>query len=205
MRKLTIAVALSALCLVGLAPQAWAGDMASVDETRAALAARGQAIKENALRDLPEAERLQLFIDLYFEWVMNEHPEFATMIGHPTGHDRWTDNSLEAEAWRDEQTIVGSRDLEIDRPRTAPRRGSPQLRPIDGRHGRQSVEAQKFKGEYLAINQMGGVHQNSARMMAMMPTANKQNYMNIHLAPGRHSRPWSRTRWFASRRGWRRA
>ena len=163
MRKLTIAIAVMALCLTGFANLASA-DEATVEETRAALAARGQAIKENT-EDLPEAERLQQFIDLYFEWVMNEHPEFATMIGHPTGHDRWTDNSLEAEAWRDEQTIVALETLKsINREKL---QGEDRLNydllmddMVD------SVEAQKFKGEYLAINQMGGVHQNSARMMA---------------------------------------
>ncbi|MFQ5525034.1 MAG: DUF885 family protein [Thermoanaerobaculia bacterium] len=177
MRRLTTVAAAAALCLAALAPQAWAGDMTKVAETRAELMARGQAIKENA-EGHSEAERLEQFIDLYFEYTMNEHPEFATMIGHPTGHDRWTDNSLEAEARRDEETVVA-----LDIFKTIDRE---QLQGEDRLNHDlimdslvDSVEAQKFKGEYLAINQMGGVHQNAARMLAMMPAVNRQAYENI--------------------------
>ncbi len=177
MRKLTTAAVAAAVCLSVAAPRAWAAEPDPVTETRAALQARGQAIKANA-EGHSEAERLQQFIDLYFEWVMNEHPEFATMIGHPTGHDRWTDNSLEAEAWRDEQTVVALETLKsIDREKL---QGEDRLNydllmddMVD------SIEAQKFLGEYLAINQMGGVHQNSARMLAMMPAGNRQQFENI--------------------------
>ncbi len=182
MRKLTVPVtaglfvALTAMSVL-VSPVAYAAGHEGVAATRERLMAQAEALKTNE-EGLSDAERLSQFIDLYFEYVMNEHPEFASMIGHPTGHDRWTDNSLEAEARREAEARDALELLQsIDREALE---GDDRLNYdllmedlVDG------VEGQKFQGEYLAINQMGGVHSNTARMISMMPAANKRHYEAI--------------------------
>ncbi len=124
------------------------------------------------------SERLTAFIDLFFEYTLLEHPEFATMLGMPGDHGRWTDNSLAADARRDAET---ERALEILR--TIPRAeldGADRLnydlieeQLVDG------VKGARFQGELLAINQMGGVQQNVAQMLTMMPAQSTGQYENV--------------------------
>jgi uncharacterized protein (DUF885 family) len=125
-----------------------------------------------------ESERLQDFIDIYFDYAMNEWPEFATMIGHPTGHDRWTDNSLEAMALRDQDEVRALEVLKgIDREQLE---GEDRLNyDLLMEQLTDGVESQKFMGEYLAISQMSGPQQNPARMLAMMPARSVGQYKDI--------------------------
>jgi uncharacterized protein (DUF885 family) len=138
---------------------------------------RLQSIETNA-DGLSESERLTAYIDLYFEWVMFEYPPFATMIGYPEGHDRWTDNSLEAIARRERATIRALAVLEtIDRSELV---GEDRLNfDLLQADLQESVEGESFPGEFLAISQMSGVQQNVARMLAMMPATNVAQYEDI--------------------------
>jgi uncharacterized protein (DUF885 family) len=125
-----------------------------------------------------ESERLQEFIDVYFDYIMLEHPEFATFLGLPEGHDRWTDNSLEAITRRDEDTV---RALEVLR--SIDRGNLVEEDRLDYdlllRDLEEEVAGQRFHGEYLAISQMDGVQQNAARLLSMMPARNVEQYADI--------------------------
>ncbi len=147
------------------------------EERRANISERVEALRENA-DGASAAERLQTFTDLYFEYVMNEFPVFATMIGIPGDHHRWGDNSLEAEMRRDQETADA---LEILK--TIPR---DELEGVDRLNYdlliedmADEVKGQRFHGEYLAVSQMGGPQQNLARAMTMMPTRSLTDYENI--------------------------
>ena len=164
------------VCLLA-AVSAGAATAEDVEARRAELWAKVDAVEANE-EGLTEAERLQALIDISFDQTMLEHPEFGTMIGYPTGHDRWTDDSAEAHERREQESI---RSLEVikslDRSELE---GEDRLNYdlimenlVDG------VEGQRFKGEYMPISQMGGVQQNIARMLAMMPTASVEQYENI--------------------------
>jgi uncharacterized protein (DUF885 family) len=150
---------------------------ADLEAQRAELDESLKAIEENS-DGLGEAERLQAFIDLYFEYAMLEFPEFATMIGHPVGHDRWTDNSFEAQERREKDTVRGLAALQtISRDKLE---GADRLNyDLLVQDMKDDIEGQRFQGELMAINQMGGVHQNTARMLAMMPATSVEQYENI--------------------------
>ena len=60
-----------------------------------------------------DAERLNAFIDIYFDYAMLEFPEFATFIGHPVGHDRWTDQSIAAIERRKKDTPRALKTLKL--------------------------------------------------------------------------------------------
>jgi uncharacterized protein (DUF885 family) len=127
---------------------------------------------------LDEATRLQEFIDLSFEYVTFEHPEFGTYLGLPTGNDRWTDNSLEAIRRRQQDSV---RALEVFR--TIDREKLDAADRLDYdlllQDLQEDVEGQRFKGEYMAVTQMHGVQQNVAQLLALMPARNKQQYEDI--------------------------
>jgi uncharacterized protein (DUF885 family) len=148
-----------------------------LEAQRRALAEQLERLTSNP-EGLPAKARLAAFIDGYFEYAMLEHPELATYIGLPTGHDRWTDQSLEAIERRKRDTgraIEGLRSI----PR-AELQGEDRLNYdliLDSLT--LSVAGQRFPEEYLAISQLSGVQQDAARMFSMMPTTTVRQYENI--------------------------
>ncbi|MEE8138740.1 MAG: DUF885 domain-containing protein [Thermoanaerobaculia bacterium] len=156
---------------------ATAGGAADLETQRQELERRLTAIDQNP-EGRSESERLQAYIDLYFDWAMLEHPEFATYIGHPTGHDRWTDNSLEAIARREADTV---RALEVLSAIVRSRLEDEERLNYDllMEDLEEEVEGHRFPGELLALNQMSGVQQNVAQMLAMMPAGKVKQYEDI--------------------------
>jgi uncharacterized protein (DUF885 family) len=126
----------------------------------------------------PDAERLAELFDMYWDFAMHEFPEFATYVGFPGQNDRWTDQSVAAKEARDALLPQAVRALDtIDRGKLSePDRVNYDLFRRDLESG---LEGQRFPGEYLAINQMGGVHQNPAQMLVQMPKTNQQQVEDI--------------------------
>ncbi len=138
---------------------------------------RLEEVRTNS-RGRSEVERLQDYIDGSFEYAMLEFPEFATYIGHPEGHDRWTDQSFEAIARREQDELKALEALRsIDRSKIE---GEDRLNyDLLFSDIEESVEGHRFHGEYMAISQMGGVQQNVAQMLAIMPATSVEQYENI--------------------------
>jgi uncharacterized protein (DUF885 family) len=151
-----------------------AADLAS---QRAELMVRLEEVRTNP-KGRSEAERLQDFIDGNFDYAMLEFPEFATFLGHPEGHDRWTDQSFEAIERRKQDTKKALAALHAIDPSKL--EGEDRLNYdllVDNME--QEVAGQRFRGEYLAISQMSGVQQDAARMLALMPSGNVKQYEDI--------------------------
>ncbi len=121
----------------------------------------------------PDAERLQELFDLYWDFAMHEFPEFATYTGFPGQNDRWTDDSAAAHAAREALWPLALQAMDsIDRGQLSQEdRVNYDLFRRDVESG---IEGQRFPGEYLAINQMGGVQQGPAEMLVQMPKTNQQ-------------------------------
>lgn len=115
-----------------------------------------------------EDAKFQALIDKIWAWDMKTYPEWATYLGKREGLDRWTDNSEAAIVANDAQTREFLAELEkIDAKQlTKERRLDYDLLLHDTR---DSVAFQKFPGELLALNQMGGVHQSLADLMRVVP------------------------------------
>jgi len=162
------------LGLMLIATAGWATDPGVA---RQEIMDRMSAIDSNA-EGLSEAERLSAFIDLYFDYAMLEFPEFATYLGIPGDHDRWSDNSLEAMARRDADRARGLEILRaLDRSRLE---GVDRLNyDLLLEDEEEEVAAQRFLGEYLPITQMNGVQKNVATLLSMMPARNLQQYEDI--------------------------
>ena len=110
---------------------------------------------------------------------MFESPEWATMIGYPEAdRGRWSDDSLAAdERWRARSRKI----LEV-------------LDAIDRDaldvHARlnydlfryqveRSIEGDRFPGEYLVINQMGGVQQWIPQFLTQVPARSAKDYEDL--------------------------
>ncbi|MDX1571969.1 MAG: DUF885 domain-containing protein [Xanthomonadales bacterium] len=155
-----------------LSAPTWAFDYAAEREK---LMAEYAAIKEEASSP---AKKLNRFIEWYYRYTMFEFPEYATFVGYPEGHDRWTDNSPEADARRDREAedflefIQGLASEQLT--------GADQLNYflLSDRLG-TSVAGQRFDGDYLPVNQMSGPQQRMAQLLTLMPARTVANYEDI--------------------------
>ncbi len=127
---------------------------------------------------LSDSERFKEIVDMTYDYTMLSHPEYATYLGDPRGQDRWTDNSeaITQQRKQDGKTLLAAL-ANINRNELA---ASEQvnydlLYDIQAR----DIEGQQFPNEYMPLNQMGGVQQDIARMMAIMQPRNVEDYSNM--------------------------
>ncbi len=161
------------LLLLSFVPAAFADYQDEIN----VLTARIQELAGNDT-DLSDSERYNELVGITYEYTMLNFPEFATFLGDPRGQDRWSDDSEAASARRDQDERNLLLALEnIDRDNlTASERVNYDLF-YDSQ--KRDVEGQRFHGEYMPVNQMGGVQQDIARMMAISRPKNAQDYANM--------------------------
>ncbi len=125
-----------------------------------------------------DSERLHALLKLDWDHTMRESPEFATEVGHPGLNDRWTDLSPEA---------IARRERELQAPlKVVQSLNRTNLSAVDQlnydlfkRGVEQAIEEIPFHSEYLQLNQMGGVTQDSAQILEIAPRATVKDYENI--------------------------
>src|SRR5437870_11349610 len=129
-------------------------------------------------RRLSDSTRLGELFRVNWEYVMTEFPEFATYVGYPGQNARWTDNSLQAIERRKrelEEPLAVVKAIRRDRLSSTDRLNYDLFR----RRLEEQIEGNRFKDEYLAITQLGGVQQDVGQLLAQMPTTSVQDYENI--------------------------
>jgi uncharacterized protein (DUF885 family) len=126
----------------------------------------------------PDAERLRELFKLNWDYSMHESPEFATEVGYPGLNDRWSDNSLDAIARRNRELQAPLKVLNsIHREKLG---DADQLNfDLFKRGVEDSIEGNQFHGEYLAINQMGGIQQDAAQTLDISPRNSVKDYENM--------------------------
>src|SRR6185437_14584618 len=129
-------------------------------------------------RKLSDSTRLHELFRLNWQYVMTEYPEFATYVGYPGENARWTDNSLQAIERRKQelqQPLGVVKAIRRDRLSSTDRLNYDLFR----RGLEEQIEGTRFKDEYFAITQLGGVQQDVGQLLAQMPTTNVQDYEDI--------------------------
>jgi uncharacterized protein (DUF885 family) len=127
---------------------------------------------------LNDSERFKEIVDLTYDYTMLSHPEFATYLGDPRGQDRWTDESESAVRQREQdgETLLAALAninrgaLSVDEQVNYDLLYDIQEREIEG---------YQFADELMPLNQMAGVQQNIAQMIAIMQPKNAADYANI--------------------------
>jgi uncharacterized protein (DUF885 family) len=147
------------------------------------LAVRGQTAFEQdcaalAARHGDDAARLHELFKLDWDHSLRDSPEFATEVGYPGQNDRWTDTSLEAIERRKREALAPMKVIEsIDR---AALDAADQLNyDLYRRNQEESIEGTRFKGEYMAISQLGGVQQGVPDTLEISPRATVKDYEDI--------------------------
>src|SRR5438046_5758062 len=129
-------------------------------------------------RRLSDSTRLGELFRVNWDYLMTEFPEFATYVGYPGQNARWTDNSLQAIERRKrelEERLAVVKAIRRDRLSPADRLNYDLFR----RRLEEQIEGNRFKDEYLAITQLGGVQQDVGQLLAQMPTTSVKDYDNI--------------------------
>ena len=123
-------------------------------------------------------ERLAALMDLVYDYQMTQYPEAATWLGYAVQNDRWTDYSPEAieQRNRDSRTLLKAVEtISVDS------LGESAILDFQLFHKDLSanVAAQAFPDELMPINQMGGVQQDLAQMISLMPSRKLTDYRDI--------------------------
>ena len=125
-----------------------------------------------------ESARLQKLFDLSWEFRMHASPEYATLVGYPGLNDRWSDSSFEAIEFGRALAPKILRALDsIDRSQLTP---AEQVNyDLAHRRAERGLEGQKFHGEYLQVNQVGGPQQGIPQLLSVMPANDVKDYENV--------------------------
>lgn len=147
----------------------------------AALAAESQEPYRQLIDNpghLSDSKRLDKLFRIDWERGIRESPESATDLGYPGLDDRWTDMSEAAIAQRkSEAHWTVDVLLTIRRAALSP---ADQLNyDLYRRDAELGLEDSQFPGQYLAINQLGGVHQTIPQVISQMPHGTLKQYDNI--------------------------
>jgi len=127
---------------------------------------------------LSDTERLQKLFQIDWDRGLREAPEFATDVGVSGYDDRWTDDSEAAIAQRKSEAQWPLDVLKsIKRDALSP---ADQLNYDLYRYNAEiAIEGDRFPGEYLAVNQLGGVQQTIPQVIDAMPNGTLKQYENI--------------------------
>jgi len=161
------------LLLVLLAPLA----NADYKDELAVLDARFQELADSKTGS-SDSDRFQELVQMAYDYTILSHPEFATYLGDPRGQDRWTDQSVSATRQREQDSRLFLAALEnIERENLT----TFEQVNYDLLYDQQKldVEGQVFQGDLMPINQMGGVQQNIAQMMAISRPKNADEYADM--------------------------
>ena len=127
---------------------------------------------------LNDSERFAEIVKMTYEYTMLSYPEFATYLGDPRGQDRWSDQSEAAVRQREQdiKTLVAALE-NIDRENLSATEQVNYDLLYDGRI--RDIEGQQFPSDFMPVNQMGGVQQDIAQMMAISRPKNAEDYANM--------------------------
>jgi uncharacterized protein (DUF885 family) len=125
-----------------------------------------------------ETERVQKLYDLIWDYYIQASPEGATYLGIPGHNDKWTDSSFEAiEFSRQASRKILAAVESIDRAKLP---AAEQVHyDLMLRRVRQGIEGEKFHGEYLVVDQLGGIQQNVPQLLAIVPANSVKDYEDI--------------------------
>jgi len=123
-------------------------------------------------------EKLKRVFELQWKYWMQTYPEWATYVGESGQNHRWTDQSLEAIAVRDREAYCQLKMIKsVNRSRLSQTEKTSY--DLFLRSAEMQISSQKFAGELLVVDQMGGVHVNIGQTLEAMPRAKESDYRDI--------------------------
>ena len=128
--------------------------------------------------NLSQDSRLAELMDVIYDYQLNEYPEFGTYLGSASQDHRWTDMSTDAIEQRKNDSILLLEALETIDVAALGANANLDYKLLY-KDLSSYVEAQRYPDDLMPLNQMGGIQQDVARMISMMPARNERQYKNI--------------------------
>jgi uncharacterized protein (DUF885 family) len=124
------------------------------------------------------SQKLKKYLDTQWQYFMTEYPEWATQVGEPGHNDRWTDMSLQAIARRKSENHCQLQSL--NKIPSQSLKGEEKINfELAKRNLDMAVEGEQFLGDYLVLDQQGGVHATLADTLQAVPTSTQKDYEDI--------------------------
>lgn len=124
-----------------------------------------------------EEKKLNQLFDQIWDFQMESDPVFATYAGYPGQNANWPDPSLEAVALRDrtwKQLLSRLRNIKVEE---LDERSAFDWMLVE-KNLADRVAGIPFPEEMILIYQLGGVQQDAAQVLEMMPKKNIRDYEN---------------------------
>jgi uncharacterized protein (DUF885 family) len=133
------------------------------------------AVLSQVLASNDTAKRLHALFDEDWQWVLQQYPESATMLGDNRYNDRLTDYSIDAiERRKSHERDMLDRVQKIDRSQLS---GQDVISyDLFLRDKQLNAEASRFSTEYMPIDQMNGVQINFGQLVGSTPFRNAKDY-----------------------------
>ena len=125
-----------------------------------------------------DTERLHRLFKLDWGHTMRESPEFATEVGYPGQNDRWTDQSLDAIERRKRELQAPMKVVQsIDRSKL---NAADQLNyDLFKKNYQDAIDGTRFKGEYMPLTQLNGIHHDVAEVLEISPHATVKDFEDM--------------------------
>lgn len=127
---------------------------------------------------LSDSQRFSEIVGITYEYTMLSYPEYATFLGDPRGQDRWSDQSeaITLQRQQDDKLLLAALE-NIDREALDASEQVNYDLLYDGQ--KRAIEGHQFPDEMMPVNQMGGVQQDIAQMMAISQPKSAEDYTNM--------------------------
>ena len=125
-----------------------------------------------------ESERIKSLYDRQWQWALREFPELSTSLGVPGRNHLWSDQSLAAMQARralDRKILAAAESVDRSRLEEKDRLHY----DLFVRQIRNGLEGQRFPGEYLVMDQMGGLQQSVPASLVQMPARTVKDYQDV--------------------------
>src|SRR5688572_30046484 len=127
---------------------------------------------------MTEGERIKSLYDRQWQWALREFPELSTALGVPGRNHLWSDQSLASMHARralDRKILAAAESVDRSKLEEKDRiHYDLYVRQI-----RNGLEGQRFPGEYLVMDQMGGLQQNVPASLIQMPARTVKEFEDI--------------------------
>ena len=133
------------------------------------------AVFAQILSSSDTAKKLRALFDEDWQWLLQQYPESATLLGDNRYNDRLADYSIEAiERRKAHERTMLDRVKKIDRSRLT----GQDLISYDLflRDKKLNIEGARFPTEYMPIDQMNGIQINFGQLAASTPFRNTKDY-----------------------------
>ena len=150
---------------------------AQVLAAQSAYSPRYDALRENKENAIA-SDRLNRLFALRWEQVMVENPEYATEVGYPGQNDRWSDASLETIQKQKTGPVEAQKVLQsIKRNKLS---ATEQLNYDLFKYNlERDIVGNRFPTELMPVNQMSGVQQEIASILAESPAGSVKDFENM--------------------------